>query len=304
MHNRFYSHGKLLITGEYFVLNGATAFAIPLKLGQGMDVELVDDGRDLIYWTTTEKGKPWFNAIFSKVDLGIVDTNNIKSSDFIQKLLRFVKDKSTALNVSQSVRISANVEFPMDWGLGSSSTLIANLAHWAKVSPYELLFATTNGSGYDVACAITNGPIHYKNQPTPEVVEVDFNPLFLNKIYFIYLGQKQDSTASVEKLGQKVNQRMVEAERISAISKAIVKTISLREFEAFVTDHERIMAESLGLQPVKQKLFPDFDGTVKSLGAWGGDFVMATHWGESQYVINYFKRMGLNVIFPYNEIVL
>lgn len=304
MLNRFYSHGKLLITGEYYVLHGAMAFAIPLKLGQGMDVELIDDGRDLIYWTTTVKGKSWFNAIFSKVDLSIVDTNNIKSSDYIQKLLRFVKDKSKALKVSQSVRISANVEFPMDWGLGSSSTLIANLAQWAKVSPYELLFATTNGSGYDVACAITNGPILYKNQPKPEVIEVDFKPTFLNKIYFVYLGYKQDSAASVEKLGQKVNKHMVESQRISAISKAIVKTTSLREFEALVNEHEQILADALGLHPVKQKLFPDFDGTVKSLGAWGGDFVMATHRGESQYVLNYFNRKGLNVIFPYNEIVL
>ncbi|MDD3567136.1 MAG: GYDIA family GHMP kinase [Bacteroidales bacterium] len=304
MSNQFYSNGKLLITGEYFVLNGATAFAIPLKVGQGMDAELVDDGKDLIYWSTSVKNQPWFTAIFSKADLSIVDTNNRKSSEFIQKLLRFVKDKSAALNASQSVRISANVEFAMEWGFGSSATLIANLAQWAKINPYELLFATTNGSGYDVACAMVGSPILYKNHPKPEVVKVDFSPSFLNKIYFIYLGQKQNSAASVEKLGQKVKGRNVEADRISAISKGIVKSTSLREFGALVDEHERIVATTLDLELVKQKLFPDFDGSLKSLGAWGGDFIMATHSGEASYVYSYFNSKGLDVIFPYNHIVL
>lgn len=304
MPNQFYSHGKLLITGEYFVLNGATAFAIPLKVGQGMDVEQVNDDKGLIYWSTAVKGKPWFNAIFSKADLGIVDTNNRKSSEFIQKLLGFVKDKSAALNVSQSVRISANVEFPMEWGFGSSSTLIANLAQWAKVNAYEFLFATTNGSGYDVACAMVDSPILYKNHPKPEVDKVDFSPSFLNKIYFIYLGQKQDSAASVEKLGLKVKGRNAEADKISAISKGIVKSTSLREFEALVDKHEHIVCTTLGLESVKQRLFPNFEGSVKSLGAWGGDYIMATHSGEASYVYSYFNAKGLDVIFPYNHIAL
>ena len=304
MPNQFYTHGKLLITGEYFVLNGATAFAIPLKLGQGMDVELVNDDKGLIYWSTTVRKLPWFEAKFSKDDLDIVDTNNRKSSEFIQKLLRFVKDKSAALNASQSVSISANVEFPMEWGFGSSSSLIANLAQWAKVNPYELLFATTNGSGYDVACAMADSPILYINHPKPEVVRVDFNPNFLNKIYFIYLGQKQNSSASVDKFGHKVSGRNVEAERITEISKAIVKVTSLREFEDLVDKHEQIVAETLGLEPVKRKMFPDFDGSVKSLGAWGGDFIMATHSGEASYVYSYFKAKGLDVILPYYDIAL
>ena len=304
MSNQFYSNGKLLITGEYFVLNGATAFAVPLKLGQGMDVELVEDDKSLIYWSTSVKEQPWFSAVFSKADLSIIETNNRKSSEFIHKLLLFVKEKSTALNVSQSVRILANVEFPMEWGFGSSSTLIANLAKWAKINPYEMLFAITNGSGYDVACAMADSPILYKNYPKPEVAKVDFNPNFLNKIYFIYLGEKQDSAASVEMLGRKVIGRTIEAERISAISKAIVKVTSLREFEDLVDEHEYIMADVLGQQPLKQRLFPDFDGSLKSLGAWGGDFIMATHSGEASYVYSYFKGMGLDVIFPFNDIAL
>jgi mevalonate kinase len=39
MKETFYSNGKLLITGEYLVLDGATAFALPTKIGQNLIVE-------------------------------------------------------------------------------------------------------------------------------------------------------------------------------------------------------------------------------------------------------------------------
>ena len=34
----FYSNGKLLLTGEYLVLNGAVALAIPTKFGQTLTI--------------------------------------------------------------------------------------------------------------------------------------------------------------------------------------------------------------------------------------------------------------------------
>ena len=37
--SRYSSHGKFLLTGEYLVLKGALALALPLKLGQSMTVE-------------------------------------------------------------------------------------------------------------------------------------------------------------------------------------------------------------------------------------------------------------------------
>ena len=39
MKKEFYSNGKLLITGEYLVLDGAKAFALPTKFGQNLIVE-------------------------------------------------------------------------------------------------------------------------------------------------------------------------------------------------------------------------------------------------------------------------
>ncbi|MEM0993828.1 MAG: GHMP kinase, partial [Bacteroidota bacterium] len=34
----YYAHGKLLLTGEYAVLDGAVALAVPSKLGQRLDI--------------------------------------------------------------------------------------------------------------------------------------------------------------------------------------------------------------------------------------------------------------------------
>ena len=42
MSSTFKSHGKLLITGEYFVLNGAKALSIPTSYYQTLEVEKID----------------------------------------------------------------------------------------------------------------------------------------------------------------------------------------------------------------------------------------------------------------------
>ena len=39
----FYSHGKLLLTGEYVVLDGAKALAIPTNKGQYLTVKPIDE---------------------------------------------------------------------------------------------------------------------------------------------------------------------------------------------------------------------------------------------------------------------
>ena len=55
------------------------------------------------------------------------------------------------------------------------------------------------------------------------------------------------------------------------------------------------------LKPVKEELFQNYFGEVKSLGAWGGDFVMVT--GNNK-TVDYFKEKGYNTILSYNQMVL
>jgi len=182
--------------------------------------------------------------------------------------------------------------------------LISNLAYWSDLDPFNLLFQTSTGSGYDIACARSNGPILYQNQGKPSVKEVEFYPQFLDKIYFVFLGKKQNSLESVEKYWGRIKDNKSELHRISAISESIIRSNTLDEFENYTVDHESIISSSIGIPTIKSQLFSDFDGTVKSLGAWGGDFVMVTHKGSSDYVYSYFKAKGLSTIFPYKELVL
>lgn len=305
MYAKFYAHGKFLITGEYFVLAGAKALALPLKLGQSLQVTEVEGENRIIEWKTLEKGSSWFFAEFKLDDFSITSTNRIKSAEFIQGLLTYINQNSLAFrNLNRQLIFEANVDFPMDWGLGSSSTLISNLANWAGIDPYKMLFALSKGSGYDIACATAKGPILYRNSVKPTVEKACFKPSFSKNLYFVYLGRKQDTATSINLLGPKIFERKDEAERVTELTKLVVNSKKLDEFAGYLNEHEEIVSRAIGLPTVKAELFNDFTGTIKSLGAWGGDFVLATHPGTTDEVVNYFKHRGYRVILKYNDIVL
>jgi mevalonate kinase len=305
MSNQYYSHGKLLITGEYFVLEGSLALAVPLKLGQSMVVTSLHDSRGELTWETHIKNELWFQAVFNLRNLEITKTNISSAALYLQKLLLAVKRNSNVLSATQQdLSIKTNLEFPLEWGLGSSSSLISNLAYWSNTNPYQLLSKTSEGSGYDIACARSNGSIFYRIQDTPSVTEARFNPTFLENIYFVYLGRKQNSLSSVQQYWDKIKGKTTEAEAITEISNSIIHSKTLKEFENHIVHHESIISSSLNTPTVKSQYFSDFKGSIKSLGAWGGDFIMATSHGNSEYVAQYFHGKGLNIIFPYKKLVL
>ena len=59
MKKTYYSNGKLLLTGEYLVLDGALSLAVPTQFGQSLTVETIDE-RKLIWKSLDEKGNIWF----------------------------------------------------------------------------------------------------------------------------------------------------------------------------------------------------------------------------------------------------
>ena len=62
---------------------------------------------------------------------------------------------------------------------------------------------------------------------------------------------------------------------LNALTKKFLKTKKASEFQTLMLAHENIISKLIGLQPVQQTKFSDYEGVVKSLGAWGGDFVLA-----------------------------
>ena len=319
----YHSNGKFLLTGEYLVLKGALALAIPLKLGQTLSVK-TRHGTSL-QWDANNPNGPWFSATLNPENLEIIDSDDRPKAEKLRQILRAVKHLNPNAFEGKGLKFTTRLDFDPNWGLGSSSTLIANLARWANIDPYELLKMTFGGSGYDIACATAEGPIYYQlsttasalrqaqgpkvvepvETPTPMVEPIDFNPPFSDHLYFIYQGQKQSSSKEVKAFLEKTNpiDLQKDIESVSEISRAAPKCETLDEFAMLMQCHERIITRCIGQEPV-QKRFPDFEGVLKSLGAWGGDFILAaTDWTEDQ-VKDYFKRKGLEVIFGYKEMVL
>lgn len=303
MVQKYYSYGKFLLTGEYLVLKGALAFAMPLKLGQSMTVETLQETS--LQWDAYKPDGTWFSVTLNPKNLDIIDCDDQPKAEKLVQILKAICElKPNAFN--DGLHFETHIDFDPNWGLGSSSTLITNLARWAEVDPYELLKLTFGGSGYDIACATTEGPIFYQLvDGKPWVEPIDFHPPFADHLYFVYQGQKQSSSKEVKAFLEKTNpidfQKDIEA--VSEISKSLVRCENLDEFSMLMQCHERIIARCIGQEPV-QKRFPGFEGVLKSLGAWGGDFILAaTDWTENQ-VKDYFKGKGLKVIFGYKEMVI
>ena len=318
----YHSNGKFLVTGEYLVLKGALALATPLKFGQSLTVKTVSE--PFLHWDAYKPDGPWFSVTLTPQNLDIIDCDAQPKAEKLVQILKAVRElKPNAFN--DGLHFETHLDFDPNWGLGSSSTLIANLARWANINPYELLKMTFGGSGYDIACATAEGPIYYQlsttesalrqaqgpkvvepvETPTPMVEPIDFNPPFSDHLYFIYQGQKQSSSKEVKAFLEKTNpiDLQKDIESVSEISRAAPKCEIMDEFAMLMQCHERIIARCIGQEPV-QKRFPDFEGVLKSLGAWGGDFILAaTNWDSIQ-VKAYFKEKGLNVVFDYKEMVL
>jgi hypothetical protein len=72
-------------------------------------------------------------------------------------------------------------------------------------------------------------------------------------------------------------------------------------FTDALSQHEAHLSSILETAVVKETFFPDFDGVVKSLGAWGGDFVMTA---SEDNPTAYFKSKGYETIIPYEEMIL
>ncbi|MSP85611.1 MAG: GHMP kinase [Flavobacteriaceae bacterium] len=303
MEQTFYSNGKLLITGEYLVLDGAKALALPTKFGQYLTVSSVENQE--IHWTSLDNDKSiWFQETisFSEIIKYKKSENQSVKSTLVEILHEAFLLNPKFLNSSEGYRISTELTFPKLWGLGTSSTLINNISQWLQIDAFLLLKNSFGGSGYDIACAQNNTAILYQlENGLPKVEKVNFNPNFTDSIYFVYLNKKQSSKTAIENYYK--NQKNLEADFpvINEITTAVLNSNSLEEFCNLLDKHEEVMSKILELPAVKDSLFSDFDGTIKSLGAWGGDFVMAV---SKENPTAYFENKGYKTIISNKDMIL
>tara|TARA_X000000950_G_scaffold66349_2_gene81711 strand:- start:7785 stop:8684 length:900 start_codon:yes stop_codon:yes gene_type:complete len=298
--NSFYSHGKLLLSAEYMVLKGARALAVPCKLGQSLSFE--EDSGTILKWNSLDKtGRSWFNAEFSIIDFSLIKTNNLEIAKRLNSILIAIRKQNKEFIKVSGGEVITRLEFNREWGLGTSSTLIANLSKWAGVNPYILLDETFRGSGYDIACASAGKPLFYtRGINTPKVESCDFNPTFKSALYFVYLNQKKNSREAVEEFMQKEIKKK-DIVKINELSSQMAGAKSLKNFDRVLKEHESFVGQLMSIQPIKEKQFKDFSGEIKSLGAWGGDFILAT--GDSN-TPEYFSAKGFPTVFGYDELIL
>ena len=199
------------------MLEGATALALPLKLGQSMEVKR-GRGSDIKWNAIDADGKVWFKGVCSLFDMKFEKS----SDDVVAKKLSEILNEACRLNsdfLSQwyGFKITTKLDFCRNWGFGSSSSLVYCIAQWADVEPYELYDRTFGGSGYDIACARADSPLLYtRKEEEINISYVDFDPPFSRNMYFVYLGEKADSRDAIRHFESKRNK--ISSESISTMS--------------------------------------------------------------------------------------
>ena len=299
----FYSHGKLLISAEYAVLDGALALALPTKFGQSLKVET--SSKNTIHWKSISNvGVVWFEAEFL-IDTALkISTSNtsVIAIRLLQVLEALQQLNPTLFEAQKGYIITSTLEFPENWGLGSSSTLINNLAQWAKIDAFELLELTFGGSGFDVACAQYDSGILYqlKNEK-PTIKPVVFSPSFSASLFFVHRNQKQNSREGIAAYKSLTADTSLEFSELNSLTLDLLNCTDLKTFELLIERHEDYIASLIQLPTLKASLFPDYKGAIKSLGAWGGDFFLAT--GKAADMA-YFKSKGYTTVVPFSEMIL
>ena len=300
---KYNSNGKILLTSEYLVLDGALALALPSKLSQTLEVKYTENKNEINWISYDFNGEIWFSECFviSKDKFSYKNKKNKYSDKIISIFNGFEKLNEDAFS-NLGAEFTTRLEFSKNWGLGSSSTLINNLSLWAKIDPYDLLDLTFKGSGYDIACCNKINPITYvKNKNDRIIKDVDFNPPFKENLFFIYLGHKQNTSEAIKNYRSMSNDINNVIKKINSISLSIMKSTTLNEFEKLIVAHEEIISKTINIEPIKKKLFSDYQsGVIKSLGAWGGDFVLVT---GNKSNMSYFSNKGYDEIIPYKDLV-
>jgi mevalonate kinase len=301
---KLFAHGKLLLTSEYLVVKGAKALAVPTKMGQHLELK-ESSGSELNWKSLDHEGNEWFSAQFDLMSFDCMKTTDEEIAGRLRKMLRAVcNDNSDFLSKWKKYRVTTRLDFPRDWGLGTSSTLIYLLSTWAEANPYFVYFDLFEGSGYDVACANAEGPLVY--QFTGDNIHLEscgWKPGYLDKLYIIHLGQKQDTSTSLrEFLKLKVNK--TDLKEGTELTEAFLHARSLSQLEKCVGEHESLLSTILKKPTIKEDRFSDYWGQVKSLGAWGGDMALVTSNKADAETKEYFSKKGISIFEKFEDFVL
>lgn len=297
----YHANGKLLLTGEYFVLHGAKAIALPLKVGQQLSVQ---DGfpSDTIRWQALYQDEVWFSCELNPSGFAVISSSHPGKAETLSRIFQTLQVLNPGFQPKAGTRFETALDTHPEWGLGSSSTLISMISQWTGTDPFALNELVFNGSGFDIACATANGPVFYLRNKPVESIQLDYP--FVNQLFLVYSGKKKETGSEVKAF---LNEKKVPAHligEVSVLSGELAACRNQNEFNQLIRQHERLVGRLIGQVPVKEHLFADFDGEIKSLGAWGGDFYLVSTSRSFVEVKKYFDNRRLTTIFRWNDLIL
>lgn len=278
----YFSHGKILLAGEYAVMCGVEALAFPVKAGQWQHVwEMQAKGVSKLVWQSKDAdGTVWFECRIDTDIMHVAETGDQELSDTLLKLLSYIKQQKPSLFLHKNIRIETECEFNRTYGLGSSSTLVCNLAKWSGVDAFELQEHVFGGSGYDIAVGNLGKPlVYWREQTFPNWSSWQLPADLTHGWYLAFPGQKQNSREALKDVKaelEKVNADIALLQQMNACIQAIKNPRSMPMLEAMLEMWQALLSqrldlprpyETLGLTPVK-------GGLCKYLGAWGGDVLL------------------------------
>ncbi|MFZ4399934.1 MAG: GYDIA family GHMP kinase [Bacteroidales bacterium] len=298
------ANGKLLISGEYLVLNGAKSLAFPIRFGQKINVCPVQE--PVLHWKSMQNSQTWFTATFNLPDLMILTASDtVVASELIRILKAVLTLNPEFIPDNSGFSVEINADFPLEWGLGSSSTLIYLIARWANVNEFSVFRLVADGSGYDLACAGKQTPVFYQLVDNfPIIANAEFGYAIKNHCLFAYLGNKQNTNEELKSYKNTAIASQLQIDRISELSEEFCNVSDPKELIDVIKEHEQIISTVLKRPALSQQRFPDFKGGVKSLGAWGGDFAMFAADISQDELRKDINRLGLTTLFSYDELLI
>ena len=104
----------------------------------------------------------------------------------------------------------------------------------------------------------------------------------------------------ISKQKKKINLLTLLFANAPAITSKMIDCDDINLFNELIEEHENIISYYISKKPIKNEQFSDFKGAIKSLGAWGGDFIMAS---AKNNCSEYFISKGFNTVIPYEEMI-
>jgi mevalonate kinase len=249
----FFAPGKIMLTGEYLVMNGFDCIALPTKLGQWMHVwefETPTGSSDFIMYQAKDvNGNVWFETKILLPNFEIVDPAQIENIQ-VDRIVGILKlADSEFWQAGKSIRIETVLEFERTTGLGSSSTLVKLFSDYLNVDPFKIQFEIFGGSGYDVAVAKFQKPlIYWLTEDDSHWKYWKLNSELSHNWYVVFYGQKMDSRASVSGVQEALNHiaedgfYTAQFDKILEMSKNATDMISL---ESSLEMYQMLLAQAL-----------------------------------------------------------